>query len=519
MPPRTAPAIGIDLGTTFSCVAHLDAASLPRTIMNAEGEPTTPSVVYFDEQEILVGREAVKAGALDPARVAAFMKREMGNPTFSHPVAGRKFPPEVLQSYVLKKLKQDAEVQLGHVRQAVVTVPAYFDEPRRKRTQDAGRIAGLDVIGILNEPTAASIAFGVQEGFVNKAGESLKKELIVVYDLGGGTFDVTLMEIDGKQYKALATDGDVYLGGLDWDKRIVDHVAAQFMKKAGGGDPREDPEALHHLLRQAEDVKRSLSVREQTPFLVEHGGKREKVVLTRGEFEDMTADLLDRTRFTVTSVLSEAQVSWKQITRLLLVGGSTRMPMVQKMLHKTSGMTPDRSLSADEAVAHGAALYAGMLVAKSAGKPTTMTVQNVCSHNLGVLGIEKATGRPRNQVLIPRNTQLPVTRVSRFQTAKDNQQSVVANVIEGGDASGEASTPIGRCVVRDLPKHLPAGTPVDVAFSYDENGRLTVKAQLPTIGKSATLVVERPLGLSDERVAKWETAVQNAKGPMELGDD
>jgi molecular chaperone DnaK len=512
--------VGIDLGTTFSVVAHLDASGRPWTIMNSEGDPITPSVVFFDGEEVIVGKEAVKAGILEPDKVADFMKRDMGSSVFSRMVNSRRYPPEVLQSYVLKKLKHDAELKLGTVRDVVITVPAFFDEPRRKGTQDAGKLAGLNVLNIINEPTAAAIAYGVQEGFLNQKGESEKKEKVLVYDLGGGTFDVTLMEIDGKSYTAIATDGDVFLGGTDWDRRILDHISEKFKEKHGK-DPRENLQTTQRLLHEAEDVKRALSVREQTSFVCECGGKTLRIQITRAEFEEMTADLLERTRFTTTSLLSEAGMKWKDVTRLLLVGGSSRMPMVQKMLEKESGRTPDRSLSADEAVGHGAAIYAGLILASSDGTPPKVKVRNVNSHNLGVLGIEKATGRTRNQVLIPRNTLLPVTKVSRFQTAKPNQQSVVATVVEGGDPSGNNATRIGKCVIRDLPKGLPAGTPVDVAFTYGDDGRLKVKARLPGLNKEATLVIERESGMNEDKLAAWGKHVESGKSnsPLDLDSE
>ncbi len=519
MPKPSIKPVGIDLGTTFSVIAHLDAAGRPVTIMNAEGDAITPSVLFFDGDLVIVGKEAVKAAIHEPQHSVAFMKREMGSSIFSRLVNGKKVPPEVLQSYVLKKLKADAELKLGEIKPAVITVPAFFDDPRRKGTFDAGKIAGLDVLNVINEPTAAAIAFGVQEGFLNEKGESKRTERVLVYDLGGGTFDVTLMEIDGKSYRALATDGDVYLGGTDWDHRIVDFAAEAFMKKHGGKDPRKDPSALTRWLHEAEDVKRALSARESTNYTCDFNDKKLRVPISRAQFEELTADLLERTRFTTSSLISEAGFGWDKITRLLLVGGSTRMPMVQQMLKEETGRTPDRSLSADEAVAHGAAIYAGLLMATGQGKPPTVTVRNVNSHTLGVLGIEKQTGRPCNQIVIQKNTPLPVTKVSRFQTAKTGQRSVVANIIEGGDSSGGNATQIGKCVIQDLPANLPAGTPVDVAFTYSDDGRLTVKAKLPNQGKMAVLVVERASGLSEQQVKKWGDVVAKPSGPLELNED
>ena len=504
--------VGIDLGTTFSVVAYLDGTGRPCSVPNSEGDLITPSVVLFDGASVVVGKEAVKAAPLEPDRVADFAKRDMGCSAYSRKIGGENLPPEVIQSLVLEKLKRDAELKLGPITEAVVTVPAFFNEPRRKATQDAAHLAGLKVLDIINEPTAAAIAFGHQAGFLNATGQSPQTERILVYDLGGGTFDVTVMDISGADFTAIATAGDVYLGGIDWDRRIADHIAGKFKEKYRSIDPRDDPAGLHRLLREAEDAKRSLSAREQTTVSFEHVGNGLRVPLARTQFEELTADLLDRTRFTVKSVLKEARLEWKDLTRVLLVGGSSRMPMVQRMLEQESGKKVDRSLSPDEAVAHGAALYAGFLKARSKSAKPAMRVRNVCSHDLGVLSKETATGRSVNAVIIPRNTILPATKGKRFRTMKNGQQNIVINVIEGGDSSGKNSTPIGRCVIRDLPRDLAAGTPVEVFFTYGEDGRLTIRGRLPDLGREATLDIERSSGLSDAKLQEWDQRLRSGRG-------
>ena len=497
------PAVGIDLGTTFSVIAHLDAAGRPCTIPNAEGDLITPSAVFFDGENVVVGKEAIKAAVAAPEDVAQFVKRDMGCAVYSKVIHGQHYPPEVFQSHILAKLRRDAALKLDDFRKVVITVPAFFNEPRRKATQDAGKLAGLDVIDIINEPTAAAIAFGMQEGFLTAAGKAKRQERILVYDLGGGTFDVTLMEIDDCNYNALATAGDVFLGGIDWDRQIVDYVAAEFMQKNRGIDPRENPAGLQRLLREAEDAKRTLSVREKTVITFDHAGDAIRVPLARSQFEEMTAALLDRTRFTLTHLVEESGWSWADITRILLVGGSTRMPMVQRMVEEVSGKKPDRSLSADESVAHGAALYAGLILAPQSGAAPEFTVRNVNSHDLGVLGVEKTTGRPRTQVMIPRNSPLPAAHRTKFVTLRAGQQTVVVNVVEGGDASGNDATPIGKCVIRDLPADLPAGTAVEVTFRYEQNGRLTVQAHIPSLNKKATSAIERASGMTADMLQVW----------------
>ncbi len=510
------PAVGIDLGTTFSLVAHLDSAGRPWTIPNAEGDLLTPSVVLFEGSSVVVGKEAVKAAALEPERIAQFAKRDMGSPIYSKAINGEHLPPEVIQALILEKVKRDAEAKLGPFQKVVITVPAYFNEPRRKATQDAGHLAGLEVMDIINEPTAAAIAFGVEQGFLTSKGEAKRAERLLVCDLGGGTFDVTLMDIDGKNCTVLATAGDVYLGGMDWDQRIADYVAEQFQQKFRGIDPRQNPAGLQRLLREAEDAKRALSARETITISYEYAGQGIRVPISRQQFETITADLLERIRFTSRNLLKEAGLGWDAVTRLLLVGGSSRMPMVQNMLEHESGRKVDRSLSFDEAVAHGAAIYAGLLLASEAGSLSTVKIRNVNSHSLGILGTERATGRRRNKVMIPHNTPLPSTKLARFQTHRVNQRVIEVNVIEGGDASGSNSTPIGKCVLRDLPAGLPIGTSVEVVFTYAENGRLEVKARLPDLNKEATLTIERESGLSDALLQEWNQKLKSGQGPLKL---
>lgn len=504
------PAVGIDLGTTFSVIAILDENGNPTTVRTSEGDLITPSVVYFDEEETVVGKEAVKAAVHEPDRVAMYAKRDVGDSEFHKPICGQHLPPEVIESLILSHLKSYVAPEQGDIKKAVITVPAYFNEPRRKATQDAGRLAGLDVLDIINEPTAAAIAYGVRQGFVTREGKATKPEILLVYDLGGGTFDVTLMEINGSNYTAIATAGDAYLGGIDWDKRIVTHVCNQFMEEHDI-ELSQDDDAIERLMPVAADAKKSLSVRDSVKFHFAHRGKKIRVKLDRDEFERISSDLLDRTRLTVNKLLRESKLSWSDVTRLLLVGGSTRMPMVRTMLEQESGLRVDRSLSPDEAVAHGAAIYAGILLEKGISAIQGISVQNVNSHSLGILGIEPATKRTRRHVMIPRNTTLPAKKSCVFRTNKDGQKSVLVNVVEGGTDSGANATHIGKCVVTDLPADLPAKTEVRVTFRYAENGRLTVSAALPSINRKASLTIERASGLSNADIEEWSGRIRKGR--------
>lgn len=503
------PAVGIDLGTTFSAIARLDDTGRPNTIPNAEGDLTTPSVVLFDGDDVVVGKEAVKAMATEGERIADCMKRDVGAREYHKPVDGANYPPEVLQAYVLKKLRDDAARQVGPFDQAVVTVPAYFDEVRRKSTQDSGYMAGLEVLDIINEPTAAAVAFGFQQGFLNARGEAHAPQKVLVYDLGGGTFDVTLMEIKGTEFTALATDGDVQLGGRDWDQRILDFVAEEFLKQHRHDprfDPRTDPSTAGALWRECEDAKRALSARKKASVTCQFRGEALRVELTREQFEAMTRDLLDRTQFTVRQVLRAAELDWGAVDRVLLVGGSSRMPMVVDMLRQLSGKEPDASVSPDEAVAHGAALQAGLILAKSAGRAPAFRIRNVNSHSLGVVGTDPRTNRKRTAVVIPRNTTLPVKARRNFKTQKDNQDSIVVQIVEGESPSPEACTAIGACVIRDMPRNLPARSPVEVEFRYAADGRLTV--QVAVAGdRVVQQEINRENSLSREQLDDWRKRI------------
>jgi molecular chaperone DnaK len=499
-------AIGIDLGTTYSVVAHVDPQGKPASIANSHGELLTPSVVLFDADGTVVGREAVLAAALEPDSVAECVKRDMGNKFYRKKINGELLPPEVVSSYILRRLKADAEREIGPVSKAVITVPAYFDESRRRATMDAGKLAGLEVLDILNEPTAAAIVYGYQEGFLDRSGKikGNKPLRVLVYDLGGGTFDVTVVEMANQSFKAIATDGDVRLGGKDWDEKLVDLAAARLTETLGE-DPREDAEARQELWIAAEGAKKTLSERTKATMSVNYQGKRHKVEVTRAEFEEATGPLVLRTRTTAEIVVMQAGLTWKEIDRVVVVGGATRMPMITRMLGEMAGHTVDHSVSADEAVAHGAALYADLLLAKQgAGSgQTAFSVTNVNSHSLGVVGVDPLTGRRRNRIIIPKNTPLPHSASGRFKTYRANQPNVKVTVMEGESDSPDGCTEVGLCVIQGLPPNLPAGWPVEVRYTYRENGRLQVSASL--VGHAARVTTEfvRDNSLSDDDLMLW----------------
>lgn len=513
---RFAPAVGIDLGTTYSVIAYLDDAGVPKALPNAEGETLTPSVVLFDGDDVVVGREAVKALTNDGHRVAQCAKRDMGARFYHDAIDGRRYPPEVVQAYVLKKLFDDARAYLGEFRHAVITVPAYFDDSRRKATYDAGYMAGLEAMDIINEPTAAALAYGFDRGII-RTGESSSARKLLVYDLGGGTFDVSLVELDGACVRVLAIDGDVMLGGHDWDYRLVDHVAEEFVRQHGV-DPREDRATMSRLWRACEDAKRTLSARRKARVAFEYLEMSVQVEVSREKFWEITRDLVDRSLFTTRQTLHSAGVSWNEIDDVLLVGGSTRMPQVVEMLRQLSGKDPVRSANVDEAVAHGAALQAGLLLSSHQGRAPSFQLRSVNARSLGVVATDSKTNRKRNAVIIPRNTSLPVRARRLFRTEKLNQRSVAVPIVEGESISPDDCESLGECVIRDLPPSLPAGTAVEVQFRYGTDCRLAVEVCLQGTDMKVEHELIRPNGMDAAQRERWRECITRGLPPGQVAE-
>ena len=509
----TGKLVGIDLGTTFSAIASLDDHGQPVTLPNRDGEMLTPSaVLLLDDDTAVVGQAALDVALEQPDRVATLIKRCMGHPSYGRPVAGRDFRPETLSAILLRKLVQDAELRIGPISRAVITVPAYFDDTRRKATKDAGRIAGLEVLDILDEPTAAALAYSLQQPHHPAGPAALPQgeRTVLVYDLGGGTFDVTLVRLAHQHFQTLAIEGDVRLGGKDWDDRIVDHVADLFQKQAGI-DPRSDAQALVNLSTAAERAKRTLSKLPQTTLTCMHAGQVLTVPIRRTEFESLTRDLLVRTRLTTQQLLRQAKLSWEQVDRILLVGGSTHMPMTGQMLEELTGKQPDNSLAVSEVVARGAALHAGIVAAQDFGEDLLMEEAargalaqvveiNVNAHSFG---IEVKQGQDRiNDILIAKNTQLPTAASRVYCTVIENQQRVRVKVLQGEASQADACIHIGECWIEDLPPNLPKSSPVQVRCGVASNGLIDVMALDMTSGKMARTEIHRSSGLSDAEIAR-----------------
>lgn len=505
--------VGIDLGTTFSAIATLDERGQAITLPNLEGEMLTPSAVLLEDSSAVVGQAARDVALERPDAVAMLIKRYMGHPRHGQTVAGREFRPETLSAVILRKLVEDAQRRIGPVSKAVITVPAYFDDTRRKATKDAGRIAGLEVLDILDEPTAAALAYSFQS-----EGLPEQHKNVLVYDLGGGTFDVTVVRLSKRQFQSLAIEGDVRLGGKDWDDRIVEYVAGRFQAQHGD-DPRTDPQSLATLQAAAERAKRTLSKVSQTSVTCSHAGRVLSVPLTRAEFESLTRDLLTRTRLTTQQVLRQARLGWDAIDRILLVGGSTHMPMTRQMLQDISSKPPDNSLAVSEVVARGAAIHAGIVASRSGppdrdalSEPVRTVLEQIVEINVNShsLGIEIRQGQEHlNDILIPKNTQLPTAASRVYRTIADNQTRVRVKVLQGEASQAEACISIGECWVEGLAPQLPKASPIQVRCGVGSNGLIDVMALDMTSGKMARAEIHRSSGLSEEEIAREADWLRN----------
>ena len=492
--------VGIDLGTTYSTITYIDESGKPVSIENASGQILTPSAVCVEKHGIVVGADAVKSSVFAPESYFECFKREMGEAKkFS--CKGVEIPPEVLSALVLEKLKTDAEQRIGPFQNAVVTVPAYFDENRRQATVVAAELAGINVLEIINEPTAAAIAYGVSQG----AGCD---KTVLVYDLGGGTFDVSILRIKGSNFSTIATDGDVQLGGKDFDERLVDFLAEEF-EKEHGIDPRQNSADMWQLWCDAEETKRSLSEREEVPHVMSFSGVRHRVNVTREKFNDLTADLVRRSCSTVEILLRDAGMIWADVDELLVVGGSSRIPAIREVLTTLFGRQPNYSLNPDQVIGHGAALLCHSLADRKGNEEFSLV--DVNSRSLGVIGIDPKTKQKFNHIVIPKNTPLPFNATKNFVTGRVGQASVLVPVVEGESRRPEECVQLGKCTVRDLPSDLPKGTVIKVHFSYDSGGRLAVSARIPASRQSASTVIDRKTDGDDQTLRQWKQSLTGKK--------
>ncbi|MCB9669327.1 MAG: Hsp70 family protein [Alphaproteobacteria bacterium] len=545
-----APVLGIDLGTTFSAMALVNHHGKPEIVTNAEGHPTTPSVVHFyDEDACVVGDEAVKMVVIDPENVVRFIKRHMGEEDFTLEFFGRAYTPQEISALILRKLKEDAEELLGvDVEDVVITVPAYFNSAQRGATAEAGAIAGLNVLSIINEPTAAAIAYGL-----DRIGGQRK---LLVLDLGGGTFDVTCMAIEGTKLTTLASDGNAELGGKDWDDRLLNHVAEEFFEKYQL-DPRDDAAPYQELYERCLHAKISLSTKDRAMIPVNYRGKRLAVKVTRELFEELTADLVQQCEDTSVIVLEKAKLTWEDLDDVLLVGGSTRMPMIRNLLVRLSGKEPAEGVNPDECVALGASLAGvfrhrpnhpalmtkretikkrakkladpapapapdrprgaviglaygghvaqqammGLTGSTSDSSPGLMGVEieDATTHPLGLVVLNKQ----REEVvyeLIPEGTRLPHEKRGTFAYAYENMRAVRVEVTEGTGTYRDEVTVIGKVELTGLPPR-PKGTPIEVVYTYGVDQILKVQVVDIETGIKREVDIRFQGGLTGDQVS------------------
>ena len=475
--------VGIDLGTTFSAVAHINDNGVPELIPNEDGDRLTPSVIFYDDGEFIVGEYAKQNAIAEPKNIVEFIKREMGKPIteFFREFGGKQYSPEELSAEILKMLKKDAEMESGtQVSDAVITVPAYFNDPERQATIRSGEIAGLNVQRIINEPTAAALAYGKHL--------SGNRSTVLVFDLGGGTFDVTIIEVKGQEMKILATNGDHRLGGKDWDDKLITYAAERF-EIEHGENPLTDLSAYQDLQARAVEAKIQLSALNRAAIITNYAGKSHRLQLIRQEFETMTTDLVERCRSLVDVVLHEVGLTNRHIDTILLVGGSTRLPMIQNMLTEHFGQPPDTSVNPDEAVAIGAAVMGeliqseetksrGFLGAAPKRNFGIMRISDVCSHSLGMVALAE-NGELRNSTIIPKNTNIPCD-VSRddYLTTSPNQTEFDVIVLQGAEELEPRYCPVHDAYeVYDIPPRSAGETRIKVTFKYNTDGVIEVEAE------------------------------------------
>ena len=480
--------LGIDLGTTNSVMAVLEAGK-PMIIANSEGSRLTPSVVGFSKTgERLVGELAKRQSISNPDRTVSSIKRHMGS-SYKVKIEDKEYTPQEISAMILQKLKRDAEAYLGEeIKQAVITVPAYFNDSQRQATKDAGTIAGMEVMRIINEPTASSLSYGLDEGS--------DVETILVYDLGGGTFDVSILEIGGGVIQVKSTNGDTRLGGDDWDRKLVEYMVEEF-KSQEGIDLRQDKSAMQRLKDAAEKAKIELSSLFQTsvnlPFITadQTGPKHLEMEITRAKFEEITSDLMDRTKKPLQIALDDAGLKASEIDRILLVGGSTRMPVVQKLVTDYFGKEPSKDINPDECVSLGAAMQAGVL----SGEVKDVVLVDVTPLSLGI----ETRGGVFTK-LINRNTAIPTSKSKMFTTSVDNQSTVEIHVLQGERAFAAENKSLGKFQLVDIPRAVKGVPQIEVSFAIDSNGIVNVTAVEKGTGKEQNITISASSNLPKNEI-------------------
>jgi molecular chaperone DnaK len=520
-PTQAVQAVGIDLGTTYSVIAHLNEGGEPVTIPNQEGELATPSVVLFEGERPIVGTEALRNSIRFPDRVVENSKRFIGDVGKRWWINNRPYSPVDVATLILKKLVSAAQEKIGEISQAVITVPAQFSDAQRHATIQAGHAAGLERVDVINEPVAAALCYVLgSEGlwFSELAGE----QRILVYDLGGGTFDLSLVRYRKDEVTVIASSGDLHLGGINWNEALVDAIAGQFAK-AFRDDPRNSPESLQALSLEVEQAKRGLSVRPRAPLTCSHGGHRKTYQVELEQFQRLTKPLVDRTEEITLKLLKDNKLGWAHVDVVLVTGGASRMPMIRGRLKQLSGRTLNTALSPDLSIAHGATYYAGMLLSNdkfarsilsevATRRLSKIKQQSVNARELGILIRDMGTQTRVPHYLIPANTALPASSTQQFGTVIPNQRRVHLVIVESGTSADQPYVVLGDCRIDGLPPNLPEGSKIDVTISYDQEAKVHVSAKDAASGKSAHTEILRQENIvaqltSDPRVGASDSVV------------
>lgn len=494
--------VGIDLGTTNSAIAYINDDDQPEIIVNRDGDRVTPSVILFEDNEPIVGSEAKANSVSDPDNVIQYVKRSLGNKAYKYiSDEGTEYSSEELSALILKRMKEDAEDYLAkEVTQAVITVPAYFNDAQRKATQDAGKIAGLDVLKVINEPTAAAFAYGIGKVDTNQN--------IMVYDLGGGTFDVTIMSVTSEDITIKATGGDKNLGGFDFDNKIIKHIENIF-EDEHDIDLFDDSEAFQDLREKAEACKKSLSKRAKAKITVTSQGKTVKTEITKDAYDEMIKNLIDRSGLIMDMVQEESGLEYKDIDKILLVGGSTRMPQIQELIERKVGIEPSLDVNPDEVVAIGAAYQAKLLENEAEGRKSSFkrNIQDVNSHSLGIISLNEE-GIEVNSIILNKNTPIPCEEKREFFTVNDSQTEILLQVTEGEDEEVEYVNVIGDVLLKL--KDRPKESPIEVSMGYDENSIVHVSVTDVVDGTNlGEMEIKRQSNLTDEEVASKANRLKN----------
>jgi len=497
--------VGIDLGTTFSAIAYVNQHGKPEIIPNREGDRITPSVIFFEEEgNPIVGKEARNQAIIEPRCTVRFVKREMGNPSFRFNVGGRDYFPEDLSAMILKKLKSDAEDFLGkEIRKAVISVPAYFKDAQREATRQAGEIAGLEVIRIVNEPTAAALAYGL-----DKVEED---QTILVYDFGGGTFDVTVMKVSEQEFTILATDGDSQLGGKDIDGLLVDYFAEEFLREYEI-DLRTEPHTHQDLWDKAEIAKKDISFRNNLAVTLSAGEKTLRIDIDQQMFNELIEDVVKQTEECMNRVIQELDLDWANIDTVLLAGGSSRIPAVREMIGRRTDRDIALDMNPDECVALGAAIQAAVTTIEAEGvdfappleSGSDIVVHDVASHSLGVKALSPDREKYVNSIIIPRFTPMPCERTRTYATNEDNQNSVEIEVLQGEDEDPRSPKVnlIGKAGLKNLPPHKAGELVIEITLSYNADGVIEVVAKELESGQMTREVVMQKFGELSPEILK-----------------